>query len=76
MITGCPSCERKTRQIDASVYAGDYQTSPGADLYAPGRQCVECGAVFEVMTVGKVKRPELHGYANLPPRNRWEEPIA
>jgi hypothetical protein len=71
MITGCPQCGRKTRQIDASVYAGDYHQNHD---YAPGRQCVDCGTVYEVNRIGKSVRLQLHEVNRLPPRNKWEEP--
>ncbi len=73
MITGCHQCGRKTRQIDASVYAGDYH---GGNLYAPGRQCIECGTVYQVNRVGKTLRLHIVGVHRLPPRNKWETPIA
>jgi uncharacterized Zn finger protein len=73
MISSCPQCDRKTRQIDASVYAGDYH---GGDHYAPGRQCTECGTVYEVQKIGKTKRLHLISVHRLPPRNQWEEPQA
>ncbi len=72
MITTCASCDRKTRQIDASLYAGDYH---GGDLYAFGRQCVECGTIYEAQKIGKTVSTQPHTVTNIPPRNRWEEPM-
>lgn len=72
MITGCTKCGRKTRQIDASVYAGDYH---GGDVWAAGRQCVECGTIFEVQAIGKTKRAHAWQAKFVPPRNDWQEPI-
>lgn len=71
MISHCPTCRRKTRQIDASVYAGDYH---GFDYYAPGRQCISCGSIYGVVGVGKSARLIRHGGALCPPRDRWQEP--
>lgn len=71
MITGCPQCDRKTRQIDASIYAGDYHSG---DHWANGRQCVECGTVYEVNKIGKSVRLQIVSVHRLPPRNQWLEP--
>jgi len=82
MITICPNCSTsgksiKTRQIDASVYVGDYHSPASANDWSPGRQCVECGAVIHVTVFKKgAKRTTLNGFANLPPRKNWETPIA
>ena len=65
MINLCHECGRKTRQIDASLYAGDYH---GGDLWTPGRQCVECGTVYEVIQIGKTKRLQSRAVNWLPPR--------
>lgn len=75
MITGCLLCGTKTRQIDASVYAGDYHSPPADSDYAPARQCVECGAIMDVTPVGKTVRLSVSGVAYVPPRNQWREPL-
>lgn len=74
MITLCQRCEKKTRQIDASVYAGDYHSPPSDTDYAFGRQCVNCGAIYEVKKIGQTKRTFFQRFAALPPKNQWEEP--
>ncbi len=75
MITGCPTCNRKTRQIDASGYVGDYHSPPTDGDWAPGRQCVECGSKFSVQKIGKSVRLAWLCVSMVPPRLRWEEPI-
>ena len=75
MITSCPNCRRKTRQIDASEYAGDYHSPPSPDDMAKARQCTECGSVYHVHYVGKTIRNEFMRRSLLPPRNDWEEPL-
>ena len=72
MISLCQQCETKTRQIDASVYAGDYHTF---HQYGYGRQCVECGTVYAVNRVGKSVRLEPMAVRSLPPRKSWLEPL-
>ena len=74
MTTTCKQCGRKTHQIDASIYAGDYH---GFDHYGYGRQCVECGTVYEVGKMGSrgaVRYLGIVGVHRLPPRMKWEEP--
>jgi hypothetical protein len=71
MISSCLKCLRKTRQIDASVYAGDYHSD---GPYGFGRQCVECGLIVEVRQVGKTVDLSPRHASLLPPRTRWEEP--
>jgi len=74
MITSCAECGRKTRQIDASIYAGDYQ-SDDPQLYATARQCVQCGTVYEVRKFRKqVRVIERISCRFLPPQSKWEEP--
>lgn len=72
MITSCTNCKRKTRQIDASVYAGDYHSG---DLYATCRQCVECGQIYNVQKVGETVTATYRKTAYIPPRKQWEEPL-
>ena len=71
MVAFCSTCGRQCRQIDASVYGGDYRND---GPYAYGRQCVECGSVFEVQAVGKSAHISYRTKAWIPPRSKWEEP--